>query len=188
MNKEDGVLKLKDVGFDFLLKQKIADLFDAGISHNIQGDLRKSFEAFKGLLLVLIGYDHPDMGSLLELKEVLTQYFDELGSAVPKRQDLIVLKSQMKGELRVLLDRFMTDIVRVYTDLGLWLSTRVEFVNFDKQLSVENFNSDLSTLASKKKFLSGLGVKVLLDSFSPNMVHDCFARLELSKVVQHGVK
>jgi len=179
---DGGILKLKDADFDFLIKQKIADLIDAGISHNINSDLRKSFEAFKGLMLMLIGYEHNHKEELLELTEVLTDYFDSLNHKATRR-DQVITKHNERLELRVLLDQYMSSIFKSYKELGLWLSTRIEYNDFEKELSMENFNSEYTALGEKKTFLLNQDKTLIVNNLTPNMIHDLFGKLELKKAL-----
>lgn len=181
MKVVDDGLKYKDVDFDYMLKQKIVDLFEAGAGYLIKGDLRRGFDSFRLMLKVLAGRDYPSKKLLENLEGALVDYFDRLKGAKPNRSDKVLLRDKQSETLKVLLDAYVSEVVKVFTIVGLWLSVKVGFEDFDRQLSEENFGSDVSLLNRKKDLLLGLEVDVLVGYLSPNIVSDVYSKLRFDK-------
>ena len=181
MDKQEVTFKNQDM--DFLMKQNVANWFSKCFDKSAEGDFRGFFESVKRIKGLVVSYDFSSKGELDELENVLNEYFDSLKGGTPSRRDKILLRNKMERDLYKLLDMYYIEVVKAYSELGLWFLTRKEVSDFDLLLSDENFKDEVSSTKRKREFLKRLSSEELVGLASANAVHDMFSKFKVSEAL-----
>lgn len=179
--RTDKELKFKEMTVNEGLQLQIINLLDTGQNHSIQNNLKKSFESFKQLLLMIDGYNYDGKEALKDLNEILTDYFDDLESGTGNRKDVIILKNKKKMEVRIVLERYQSEIIKRYCGLGLWFSVKVISDDIDIGFSDQFFNDEFSALKIKKEILKKLKGDELISYMRPNTIHEAYSSYLINK-------
>ena len=172
----------KLTSIDFLLKEKLVDLWFAAVNFSINGEFVKCFNAYKAMFRMIEGYNFSCKSVLSELTAVIGNYLDSLGGK-PLSSRAIVSFNKRSLEFKELLDVYMSELPKAFIDLDLWFKTVPVNSDLDLRFSEENFNSELSIVGVKRSELKKLVIARLVDLMSNNVVNDVYARWRVENVL-----
>ena len=167
---------IKVTPMDELLKQLAVETYKQAIEFSIRADYGSCFRAFREMFYMIGGYEFELKEVLTELTEIMTEYIRSLeGRPVDSRQEIDF--RNRKHEFKELLNLYQTQIPIAYSNLGLWFKVIKYHQDWDKQISKENFNTEMSQLEIKRKELLKLDVKKIIELMRPQAIHNCYAKL-----------
>jgi len=167
---------------DDYLKELIVRYWDQAIQYSIQGNLKKSFLAFKGLFHIIEPYDFSTKPYLTDLTNALQNHLDTLQGRPLTEADQIQYH-QKAMSLRELVNIYQSELPKAYKELNLWMQTTVKYSDAEAQLSMQNFGSDLSMFEKYKKELTkNLSLEQAFELMSRNDILKLFGRFKMQNV------
>jgi len=165
---QEPTKELKDM--DFILKEKIVEVWYSAVEDSANGNMIRAFQRFKSLFMIISPYNFSSKQKLQDMTNGVQEYIDSLGGKPLDEKELIEI-NQRKYETVAWINEYMFEVTAGLVELNLWLKTTLKLNDFDVQHSEETFNSDLSTLKEKKEILAKMDSKELLKLFSKNSIH-----------------
>lgn len=180
MEDENNIKRVTHM--DEFLKEVVVEKLKYAIDFSIRGDHGSCFRAYRSLFYLIQPYKFEMKVMLQELTDLLTNHMNSLeGKPIDSKTRIDFRnKSIMFKEI---IHIYMAEIPRAYVELGLWFKVVNNYNDIEKQLSEENFNSDLSTLQNKKKELLKLTSLELINVMKPTNIHDCHAKLRILNAI-----
>jgi len=180
MGEENEVKKATHM--DEFLKQLVVEKYKLAIDLSIKGSYGSCFRAYRALFYMIQPYEFEMKQTLTELTETITDFINSLDGNPIDERSFIKFKNK-ETMFKDLINIYMSQIPKAFVELGLWFKVVNYHNDIEKQLSEENFNSDLSTLARKKKELLKLSSDQLISLMKPTHVHDCFSKLRIENAI-----
>jgi len=177
-------IELKPTHMDDYLKQVVVDNFKNAINFVIQGQDIYAFKSYKMMFHIIEPYDFQMKSQLQQITEIINQYIKKLGNKPVDRRGLLILNNT-KLTFKELVQIYSSQIPKAYAELGLWFKIITKHNDVDRQLSEQNFNSEISLLDRKKKELIKLNLttKQLFDLMKANAIHDIYARWRIQNAI-----
>jgi len=171
-------VEFKPTHMDDFLKQLAVEKWRDAIDLHISGNLKECFKAYKSLFHLIEPYEFETQQYLKELTDCVTQYLLILGDKPLNVREVIQFRKN-GNDFRELLNIYMSELPKAYKELGLWFKVVAFHGDLDKQLSLENFGDELTTVDWKRKELLKLEVEQLVDLMKPNHIHQIYAKMRV---------